>query len=79
MKYSIELFSYDSYILLKIKGEWSTNNYEEIIDELFRLFETPNKLPKLIDIREMISKESVANDYFDAKMFCDKKFGSSKK
>ena len=67
MSYTLTCLSEDGYLRINVDGE----KQEDLIIELFYLWDKHQSQLLLIDIRSLKDTPSVVGDYYDAKCFAD--------
>ena len=74
MNYTLTGTLSEGYLRIQIEGEWPREKPEDIINGIRGLSAQHSDLTLLIDIRNMGSSESVAGDYYEARLFQDAGF-----
>jgi hypothetical protein len=76
MSYTLEPSVVQGCLRIRVSGAWPSGRSDEIISEIFSLWEKHQK-PLLIDLRDMEDSPSIFSDYFDAKQFATAGFRSA--
>jgi hypothetical protein len=75
MSITLESVSHNEYLMVRISGEWLLEESDGSINEIHNLY-LQHKIPMLLDVREMTSRTTVTDDYYDVKKFSNKGLGT---